>query len=186
MSLRNFLSKLVPLRSQKPNTNDPLSIVLLLRCPHSFGPDDVRVAAERAWGVRFVGDAGSGNFVKQTGFRLLIKAGPHLLVLFSVPKPYFGRDPRENLEWLPQGSQRKAWAEHTAWAAVDYMNRKLDAEVAYCVLSKLVAEMLDQNCTGIYIPRERSLIPNDESLYRELQKLASSRDSGVDAPLSPG
>jgi len=59
------------------------------------------------------------------------------------------------------------------------MKGELDTELAYCVLSKLVAEMLDDNCSGIYIPRKRSLIPNDASLYQELQKLASSRDSGV-------
>jgi hypothetical protein len=115
----------------------------------------------------------------QAGCRLMIKSGPHLLVLFSVSKPYFGGDPRENLEWLPQERQRTAWAEHTAWAAIDYMKGELDTELAYCVLSKLVAETLDENCTEIYIPRERSVIPNDASLYRELQKLASSRDSGI-------
>jgi len=88
MDLKNFLRKLVPMRWQKPNANEPLSIVLLHRSPHSFSAEEVRLAAERAWGVRFVGDVGSKHFVMQAGFRLLIKAGPHLLVLFSVPKPH--------------------------------------------------------------------------------------------------
>jgi hypothetical protein len=51
--------------------------------------------------------------------------------------------------------------------------------LGYAVLSKIVAEMLDGNCTGVYIPQQRRLIPNDESLYLELQKLASACESGV-------
>lgn len=68
---------------------------------------------------------------------------------------------------------------------VIYLNRDVDVELGYCVLSKLVAEILDGNCTGIYIPRENTLIPNDETAYLELQKIASSRDSGVTAGVTP-
>lgn len=153
--------------------------MLLLRNPRSFSAQELRLAAEKAWGVPFGGDAGSKNFVIQAGFRLLIKVGPHLLVLFGVSKPYFGGDPRENLEWLPQESQRRAWAEHVAWTAIDYMRGEPETELAYGVLSKIAAAILDENRTGIYIPRERSLAPNDASLYRELQKMASSGDSGA-------
>jgi len=71
---------------------------------------------------------------------------------------------------------RRAWIEHAAWAAVDYMNHDVDVDLAYCVLAKLVSEMLDENCTGVYMPRERSMVPNDESLYSELQRIASSRE----------
>jgi hypothetical protein len=69
--------------------------------------------------------------------------------------------------------------EHSACIAVDYLNYDVDVQLGYCVLSKFVAEMLDRNCTGIYIPRENRLIPNDESLYSELQRVAAARDSRV-------
>jgi hypothetical protein len=51
------------------------------------------------------------------------------------------------------------------------------------VLAKAVesSEILNENCTGIYIPRERALIPNDDSLYLELHKLGSACESGVRA-----
>jgi hypothetical protein len=111
----------------------------------------------------------------------LMKAGPHLLNFLSTPRPYVVHA-GENVEWLPQLSQRQAWVEHSAWCAVDYMNDNADLELAYCVLAKLVAEMVDENCTGVYIPRERALIPNGESLYRQLQEMASSCESGVRLP----
>ncbi|HTC32149.1 MAG TPA: hypothetical protein VK724_02200 [Bryobacteraceae bacterium] len=108
----------------------------------------------------------------------MMKAGPHLLNFFHYPQPYID-NPKENVDWLPQASQREAWIEHTACLGVDYLNRDTDVELIYCVLSKLVAELLDENCTGIYTPRERSLTPNDKSLYQDLFELGSFRDPGV-------
>jgi hypothetical protein len=178
MNFKSILRRLVPMRWQKPSSNEPLSIVLLLRRPHLFSADDLRLAAEKAWSTPLVGGDSSMHCVVQSEDVTLMKAGPHLLNFLSYPNPYID-NPKENIEWLPQARQRQAWIEHSACFAVDYMNRETDVEVGYCVLSKLVAEMLDENCTGIYIPRESSLIPNDASLYRELQKMASSRDSAV-------
>lgn len=156
-------------------------MVLLLRRPHFFRDAELRTAAEKAWGVSFSGGKGSMHCVVQVGTTTLMKAGPHALSFFHNSKPY--RDnPKENLSWLPQASQRKAWAEHAAIVGVDYLNRATDAELAYCVLAKLVAEMLDENCSGIYLPRENSLIPHDESLYGELQKIANARNTRVDLP----
>lgn len=86
---------------------------------------------------------------------------------------------------LPQVSQRRAWVEHTACIGANYLNHDVDVQLGYCVLSKLGAEMLDRNCTGIYIPRENRLIPNDESLYSELQRVAAARDSRVTATPTP-
>jgi hypothetical protein len=108
-----------------------------------------------------------------------MKAGPHALSVFHNSKPYFDDDPKENVNWLPHLSQRQAWINHSAWVAVDYLNDGVRVELGYAVLSNLVAEMLDGNCTGVYIPQQRSLIPNDESLYLELHKLASACESGV-------
>lgn len=116
--------------------------------------------------------------VKQSGTATLMKAGPHVLNFFYYPRSYV-ENPTENVDWLPQSSQRRAWIQHSACIGVDYLNHDVSVELGYCVLSQLVAEMLDGNCTGIYIPRERSLIPNDESLYLELHKLGAACDSGV-------
>jgi hypothetical protein len=118
--------------------------------------------------------------VAQTGIVTLMKAGPHLLNFFYYAAPYI-ENPKGDIGWLPQESQRQAWINHSACVGVDYLNYDVSVELGYCVLSKLVAEMLDGNCTAVYIPRQRSLIPNDESLYVELHKLASACESGVNA-----
>jgi hypothetical protein len=83
------------------------------------------------------------------------------------------------MDWLPHPSQRQAWIQHSGCLGVDYLNDGVSVKLGYCVLSQLIAEMLDGNCTGIYIPREQSLIPNDDSLYLELHKLGSACESGI-------
>ncbi len=178
MNLTTIFRRLVPLRWQRTTEGEPLSIVLLLRTPHFFNAEELRLAAERAWRTSFAGGEGSMHCVAQSGKATLLKAGPHLLSFFYYPKPYVDK-PKEQIDWLPEEAQRRAWIEHSACVGVDYLNRKVDVELGYCVLSKLVAEILDGNCTGIYIPRESKLVPNDDSLYLELQKIASSRESGV-------
>jgi hypothetical protein len=176
--LEHLFRKVVPRRWQKVGEGETLSMVLLLREPHFFRADELRAAAERAWGRSFAGGDGSMHSVAQSGPVTFLKAGPHLLNLFHYPKPYID-DPGENAEWLPQGIQKRAWVEHRACVGVDYMNRQSDVELGYCVLAKLVAEILNENCTAVYFPRDNVLSPNHGSLYAELQKMAASRETGV-------
>src|SRR5690242_14867852 len=160
MNVRNILRRFIPMRWQRFSKNEPLSIVLLLRKPHFFHAEELRSAAQRAWGVSFVGGEGSMHCVVQNGTVTLMKAGPHLLNIFHYAKPYID-NPTANVDWLPQLSQRQAWIEHAACVGVDYMNHDTDVELGYCVIAKLVAEMVYENCTGVYVPRESSLIPNN-------------------------
>jgi hypothetical protein len=178
MNYKAIFRKLIPMRWQRTSKDAPLSIVLLLRKPHLFSAEELRLAAQRAWHISFAGGEGSMHCVAQSGEVILLKAGPHVLNCFYYPKPYID-NPKEQIDWLPQVSQQRAWVEHSACVAVDYLNHDMDVQLGYCVLSKLVAEMLDRNCTGIYIPRENRLIPNDESLYSELQRVAAARDPRV-------
>lgn len=181
MDFRRLFRRYIPLRWQRTGGSDPISIVLLQRVPHFFSAAELRLAAEKTWGASFTnGGANSMRRVKQSGNATLMKAGPHLLNFFQYPRPYID-NPESNVDRLPLDSQRQAWVEHSAYVAVDYLNRNVDLDLAYCILSGLVAEMLDENCTGIYVPRESSLSPNDRSLYSELRRIALSRDSGVGA-----
>ena len=169
------------MRWQRTSRTDPLSMVLLLRKPHLFSAAELRLAAERAWHTSFAGEEDSSKHcVVQSGTVTLMKAGPHGLNFYYYPEPYI-ENPKVNVDWLPHPSQRQAWVNHSACVGVDYLNHRVSVELGYAVLAKLVAEMLDGNCTGVYIPREHSLIPNDESLHLELHKLASACESGVTA-----
>jgi len=53
------------------------------------------------------------------------------------------------------------------------------ANLKYCILAKLCAEILDANCTGVYIPGKTYLIPNDASLHPELLRIATWRHCDV-------
>lgn len=159
-------------------------MIMLLRKPHYFTANELKLAAERAWRISFADSKSPKHCVAQSGKATFIKAGPHVISFYYSPGPYID-NPKANVEWLPQESQRQAWSQHSFCVGVDYLNRDVDVELGYCVLSKLVAELLDGNCTGIYIPRENTLFPNDETTYLELQKIASSRDSAVTVGLTP-
>jgi hypothetical protein len=153
-------------------------MIMLLREPHLFTKEELRLAAERAWHISFDGGSESMHCVAQSGEVTLLKAGTHLLNFFYYPKPYVDK-PGENIDWLPHVSQQHAWAQHLACYSVDYMNSETDLELGYCVLAKLVAELLDGNCTAVYAPRISSLIPNDPTLYLGLQRTASFREAGI-------
>jgi hypothetical protein len=179
MRLPYALRRFVPLRWQRTSREEPLSMVLLLRKPHLFSAEELRRTAERAWHVSFAGkEESSMHCVAQSGTTTMMKAGPHLLNFFYYPAP-FVENYKENTAWLRQSSQLEAWIKHSACLGVDYFNHDVSVQLGYCVLAQLVAEMLDGNCTGVYIPRERSLAPNDESLYLELHRLGSACESGV-------
>ncbi len=116
----------------------------------------------------------------------ILNAGPHTLSFLNHTKPYGERDfPQEFGRLLPKASQRQAWAEHTAWTAIDYVKGDVDLELEYAVLATLCSEMLDANCLGLYIPREQIVIPNDGSLLRELQHMALSRPLGITPDRTP-
>jgi hypothetical protein len=122
------------------DSSDPVSIVLLLREPHRYDKDELRLAAERAWDRLFEKAAGAGNFVIQSGHLTLMKAGSHLLGFPNAPQPY-SDDPRSASRKLPR-RQRSTWMEHRAWAAVDYMKGSADSELKHRVLARIAAEML--------------------------------------------
>jgi hypothetical protein len=152
-------------------------MILLLRNPHVFTAEEIRSAAERSWAISFSPIEGSTRQIIETDDAIFLEAGSHRLSFVNYPKPYEEK-PQENLSWLPKVSQQRAWAEHTACCWVNYMTAGTDLELAHCVLAKVVAELLDDNCTGVYIPSEWSLIPA-ESASLDLRNMGSSRRTAL-------
>jgi hypothetical protein len=164
----------------------PVSMVLLLREARFPTLDQLRSAGERAFGTPFNDDKESRHFVVQVVLFTIMKADRHTLSFLNYRKPYGEGDfPQEFGKSLPKANQRQAWAEHTAWTAVDYVKGGVDLELEYAVLATVCAEILDPNCSGLYIPREQSFIPNDGSLTGELQRVAMSRPLGVTPDRAP-
>jgi hypothetical protein len=161
--------------------NGPVSMVLLLREPTFSTLDQLRSAAGRAFGTSFTGDKESPHYVIQVVLFTVMKAGPHSLSFMNYRKPY-DDDSRNFGKSLPKASQRQAWAEHTAWTAVNYVKGGADLELEYAVLAKLCAEMLDGNCVGLYVPGKRTFVPNDDWLREYSKSFAESRPLGVVLP----
>jgi len=164
--------------SHNEDSDLPVSMVLLLREPKFSRLDQLRSAGERAFGTPFSDEKESRHFVVQVVLFTIMKVGPHSLSFLNQTRPY-GDDASNFGKSLPQAIQRQAWAEHTAWTAVDYVKGGADRELEYAVLANLCTEMLDANCVGLYVPGKRTFIPNDTWLREYLQSVAASRPFGI-------
>ena len=184
LNFKNAFAALLRLGKPPEDEDLPVSMVLLLREPQFPTLDQLRLAAERAFGTSFAGNGKeSKHCVVQAVLLTLMKAGPHMLSFLNYTKPYGeGESWEEFARSLPKASQREAWNKHKAWTAVDYVKGGVDLELEYGVLARLCAELLDANCVGVYVPREQSLIPNDDSLRGDLLQIAGARDLEVCKP----
>jgi hypothetical protein len=175
--LNRTISRIVPMRWRRVGKLAPLSMILLLRHPHTFSDEDFRRAAERAWGLSFSSVEGSTRRVVKSDDAVFLQAGPHRLSFVNHPKPYEEK-PEEDLDWLPKLEQQRAWAEHTACLWVYYLTAGTDLQLAHSILAKVLEQLLDEDCAGVYVPSESSLIPAEEASVG-LQEIAAHSFSGL-------
>jgi len=173
-----------------PREPDPVSIVFLLREPQFLNADQLCAAAERAFGVPFkilrsrLNDAAINDDCKHclivAVLFTMLRAGPHTLSFLNMARPYGeGNSAVEFGKSLPREAQRRAWTEHKAFTAVDYVQGSADAKLKYAVLAKLCAEMLNGDCAALYVPGQGTLVPNDSSITQTLHSIASVRQVSV-------
>ncbi len=93
----------------------------------------------------------------------------------SWPHPYIP-NPEEDVDWLVSLSQKKSWSDHKACCWIYYQTAATDLELAQCVIAKVAVELLDANCTGVFMPSEFALIPG-EIASEELRSMAAYRSS---------
>lgn len=165
--LRNFWSK------GQHEGEDPYSIVLLLREPHFFTSDEIEVAGKRGFGISFDGNEDPMYFVSQSGKITFIKAGKHVVHVIHAKTPYLDEPKVEVANQLPQPEQKEAWLAHSAWAALDLINlrKEISKSDAYSTLAKFALHLGDSNCTGIYLPSEQVMMPNDGTAEEGLRFL---------------
>jgi hypothetical protein len=183
MNFRSFLRRFLPPSqdAQADEEKGPSCLVLLLREYHFFTQAELVRAAQSAWQRDFSGGEGSRHFVVQQKPVTLIKAGPHAMQVLHAPQPYLGELTEVDLRtFLPEPDRRDAWRSHRAWASVDYLAKASDTDTKYAVLAELPAEMIDENCTGIWVPEMSAFIPNNRDAYGYLQKLASFGNHDLD------
>ena len=150
-------------------------MILLLRQPHTFSEEEIRAAAERAWGLAFWSTRGSERRILVSDEGAFLRAGRHQLALRSWPHPY-EPNPQDDVDWLSSPSQQKSWSDHKACCWIYYQTARTDLELAECVIAKVAVELLDANCTGVFMPGEFALIPG-EIASEELRGLAAYRSS---------
>ncbi len=173
--LHRAFRRIVPLRWFRVGEDNPAGMILLLRQPHTFSEEEIRAAAERAWGLPFWSTRGSDRRILMSAEGAFLEAGPHQLSFRSLPHPYV-TNPEHDADWLSTLSQRESWSEHKACCWIYYQTATTDLELAHCVIARVAVELLDGNCTGVYMPSEFALIPG-EIASEELRSMGAYRSS---------
>jgi len=179
MGLKEALETILNLgkAGQEPG-EPPASMVLLLKEQRFPTLEELRQAAERAYGVDFSLDKNSRHCVYVQVLFTLMKVGPHTVSFMFYTKPYGHDSPELGKSWRLL-DHRTAWAEHTAFTAIDYVKGGMDFESRYGLLARLCRELYDANCSGIYLPRERAFVPDERSVREMFDRIITDRDIDV-------
>jgi hypothetical protein len=148
----------------------PYSVVLLLRSYMPLSEHELQLAAEQGWAMSFDGKRDPMYFVTASERHGFVKAGKYVIKLLSISLPYLG-DPDEIAEQLPRQEQRSAWRDHRAWFALDLWNPDIAKADAYEVLARLSIPLLNDQCCGVFLPKEEIFMPNDGTAQEGLQLL---------------
>lgn len=158
-------------------TTEMRSIIIMQLEAYRFSKEELRAAGERGWGKSFDGEEDPMYFVSTDHPALtVLKAGPHIIRVTSVPKRY-ADDDEYALSQLPQPEQKKAWNEHRACTFLDLFNdlssepRSVPDADAYASLAKLALQLGDPNCTAIFVPIKNVMMPNDGTAEQGLRLL---------------
>jgi len=152
------------------------SMVLLLRQPSFLTLERLREAGSQVFGAPFSDDQRDTHCVVQRAMITSMVAEPHKISFLHYSRPY-GDSPEHSREFgraMATESQRQAWAEHNAWTAVVYVAGIVEFDLAHALLARLCAQVVDDNCAGVYMPGGRVFIPNDGSLLPALEQLGSA------------
>lgn len=137
MGLKEAFDRILKLGQDSSNqTEPPASMVLLLKEAHFPNLEQLRQAAELAYGVKFSLQKTDRCSVYTQVLFTIMKIGPHAVSFMFYTKSYNADSQALGKAWkLPV--QREAWAQHTAFLAVDYAKGNVDFEVRYALLARL-------------------------------------------------
>jgi uncharacterized protein YegJ (DUF2314 family) len=150
-----------------------ISLVLLLREPRYLDAGILTRLAGQAWQT----EIGAGDEDDEESF--LVGESPHFILklrdlifaVHNVDQPYFD-NPEEHSDEIRELRTRKIVLEHRAWLAVDYMqldDSPQQLQEAYQHIGRLLAELADSDCLGVFIPSTGQLHPYDENLEQKLR-----------------
>jgi uncharacterized protein YegJ (DUF2314 family) len=96
---------------------------------------------------------------------------PGFFTVHCFDEPYFDNS-EEVAESLPELRAQQAVAQHQAWLSVDliqWMDEGEDAEEAYRLIGRLLAELADENCLAVIDPVEGRIFVYDPETERKLR-----------------
>jgi hypothetical protein len=175
MNFTNIFKRLFA-NDSKTESTEMRSMVIMQRKTHRFTEEELRIAGERGWRKTFDGQEDPMYFVSASDPLTVVKAGPHIIRVTSVPSRY-AEDNEYALSQLPQPEQKKAWTEHKACVFLEFFNdlssksESVSDIDAYASLANLALQLGDQNCTAIFVPIKNMMFPNDGTAEEGLRLL---------------
>lgn len=170
MGLGDWMRALFLRRAKEEPT---ASMVLLMRTPFFLGEDAIREPAAKAFGVPYDG-SDPMYFAQQSSDQVWLKAGTYLITVLHKWGAYGGKtedDVEAGAAHLPEEAAT-FWREQKAWVAFDLQNKDLPKEEAHGVLAKLLLQVADERCCGIFVPSTGLFLANDGTAEAELRRLA--------------
>jgi hypothetical protein len=152
----------------------PYSMVLLMNTPFHQSGKFYADAATQAFGVAYDG-SDEMHFVNESPNCIFLKAGWALISIRPKWGAYLGKNGEDDVETgaalLPE-EQRRWWRKQRAWVAFDLQNSEKPESSEMQVLAKLLLELVDERCCGVWIPRSGRFLPNDGTAIAELTRLS--------------
>jgi len=134
--------------------------------------------------ARLAGDAwqtsvGTEDDESETSF--VVGESPHFLAMYEdfffaihyVDVPYFD-SPEEIADYAPESRIRRVILGHQAWISIDLLQtgdeeqQEIQKREAYCLIGKLLAELIDDNCLAIFCPEAGSIYAYHPSFQEKL------------------
>lgn len=131
-----------------------VSLVLLLREERYLDPVILRKLASNAFDVEFEDTDDADNFVVtvQDDVNFMIQAHGQMFLVNNYARPYI-EDVEEVSEEIQELRLRQAVREHRAWLSVDQFGpAHLSEEASFHWIGRLLAELIDNDCTAIFCP----------------------------------
>ena len=154
-----------------------VSFVVLLHEPKYIDEQVLAAAANRAWGAEL--SIGEGGEESEDGF--VVASDPMNMIMYlkemhlvnNFKSPYV-ENPEKLAETIADQRLSQMIAQHKAWFScdalgVDHTTSQEEVATWYQRLGKLTAELLDENCIGIYLPEHsRIFIVKDQTEEEQL------------------
>ena len=155
-----------------PSKPELISIVLHFRHPAPLSEAQLHEAVRRAWG-RDVSPDLNEHIVNKPPI-CFVKFSRMVLLLSSGSKPYCPPQYLEQaLAQFPEERQKAVARDHKAFLTIDLLNPKRptreEKERCYRQMGRLAAELVDDNCMGVYVPETGHMRPFDGELTAALR-----------------